>query len=189
MPPSPCACILCGLLQSSPHAPIAQQGCAALSPYPDYWPHLSTTNPGRIASSLCPDLVSDRDSGCPGRDVDQASTAKRFRRRKRSFHKAYISRMPVGVQVAVDIPGGRVPGQDDGGYESSEHYSEYYGHPDHVLTSSPADPLPTGRRSPSLSQEGPGIIYTPRAVSKSSRRASDSNSPVGCAMIALDPMT
>ena len=60
--------------------------------------------------------------------------------------------MPVGVQVAVDIPGGRVPGQDDGGYETSEHYSEYYGHPDHVLTSSPADPLPTGRRSPSLAK-------------------------------------
>jgi hypothetical protein len=58
-----------------------------------------------------------------------------------SYPKAYISRMPVGVQVAVDIPGGRVPGQDDGGYETSEHYSEYYGHPDHVLTSSPADPL------------------------------------------------
>jgi hypothetical protein len=63
----------------------------------------------------------------------------------------YISRMPIGVQVAVDIPGGRVPGQDDGGYETSERYSEY-GHPDHVLTSSPADPLPSGRRSPSLAK-------------------------------------
>jgi hypothetical protein len=46
---------------SSSNAPITEQGCAGIACHPDRRPGSAAANLGRIAPSICPDLVSDRD--------------------------------------------------------------------------------------------------------------------------------
>jgi hypothetical protein len=42
---------------------LAEQGCAGVARHPDYRSHSAPANLGRIAPPICPDLVSDRDTG------------------------------------------------------------------------------------------------------------------------------
>ena len=49
------------ILQSSSHAPVAEQGCAGVARHPDQRSYSAPANLGRIAPPICPDLVSDRD--------------------------------------------------------------------------------------------------------------------------------
>ena len=66
MPRKASASLLCKPLQSSSNAPIIEQGCAGIACHPDRGPHSAAASPGRIASPICPDLVSGRDVHCAG---------------------------------------------------------------------------------------------------------------------------
>jgi len=51
------------ILQRGSHALIAEKGCAGFARCPGCWPHSLPTDPGRIAPSIRPDLISGRDKG------------------------------------------------------------------------------------------------------------------------------
>ena len=56
------ASLLCKLLQSSSNAPIIEQGCAGKPRRRGRRPDIASANPGRVAPSVCADLVSDKHS-------------------------------------------------------------------------------------------------------------------------------
>ena len=51
---------LWGVLQRGSHALIAEQGCAGFARCSGRWPHSLPADPGRIAPSIRPDLISGR---------------------------------------------------------------------------------------------------------------------------------
>src|SRR5271167_3459520 len=59
--PSPATRILPEILQRGSHALIAEQGRTNSAGGPDRWRHHCQAAPGRIASSVRPDLISGRD--------------------------------------------------------------------------------------------------------------------------------
>src|SRR5450631_3212335 len=61
--PAPSAPFLHVLLQWRADTFISEQGCAAAAGYSSRWAHSPDTNSQRITSSLCSDLISDKDRG------------------------------------------------------------------------------------------------------------------------------
>jgi hypothetical protein len=62
--PLPPPQIVSKMLQRGPHALIAEQGCSSFARCSGCWPHFLPADPGRIAPSIRPDLISGRDSPC-----------------------------------------------------------------------------------------------------------------------------
>jgi hypothetical protein len=58
-PPSPAA-VVHEIPQRNPHTPLTAQGCTHPARRPGGWPYSLPADPGRIASSVCSDLISDR---------------------------------------------------------------------------------------------------------------------------------
>ena len=62
--PLPPTQIVSKILQRGPHALIAEQGCSSFARCSGCWPHFLPADPGRIAPSIRPDLISGRDNPC-----------------------------------------------------------------------------------------------------------------------------
>src|SRR5438552_12159478 len=60
--PLPPPQIVSKILQRGSHALIAEEGCAGFARCSGRWPHSLPTDPGRIAPSIRPDLISGRDT-------------------------------------------------------------------------------------------------------------------------------
>src|SRR5438105_15212842 len=59
--PLPPPQIVSKILQRGSHALIAEEGCAGFARCSGRWPRSLPTDPGRIAPSIRPDLISGRD--------------------------------------------------------------------------------------------------------------------------------
>src|SRR5438105_4262416 len=86
--PLPSPQIVSKILQRGSHALIAEKGCAGFARCPGCWPRSLPTDPGRIAPSIRPDLISGRDKG------QQASLILDMGRKKLSRNHAFF---PVAV--------------------------------------------------------------------------------------------
>src|SRR5262249_15718164 len=88
--PAPRAPFVHGLLQQSEDTPIPEQGCPRIAGGSGRWRYPRGPNPRRITSSLCSDLIYDRDKG---RQVARHPAAAR--RRPGALRLTAAERLPL----------------------------------------------------------------------------------------------